>query len=406
MKIIKTVRGILLSITFAALCVFVYSFYTVPDEICTAPNEEIEISSIYSLSLKQVEAKTENLKSMGTEGNYTVDVSIFNTIPVKSMNMRVSKRRYVVISGEIFGLRLFTKGVVIVSTSSVQTPDGEKNPAAKAGLKAGDVLIRVDEKEIVNCQQVIDLFSAVQNKTMTVVYVRDEKQYTTSLQLCCSTDGKYVGGLWIRDSAAGIGTMTFYDKNTSVYAGLGHGVCDADTGEILPLFQGDIVNACINGCYKGKSGEAGELCGSFSGGKFGNLCLNSKIGVYGFLDETDTNEPLTPVALGSEVKTGKAKVLSTVDDSGPQYYDAEIEKIDSADSEYRNLVIRITDKRLIEKTGGIVQGMSGSPIIQNGMLVGAVTHVFINDPHRGYGIFAEHMLTQAQTLSDSLAMAS
>ena len=401
MKILRSLKYVLLSLTTVALITLIYSFYTVPDEIRTVPNEEIEMGSIYSLSLAQQDVSEKELRSISSEGNYEVNVSLFNAIPVKSMNMTVSKRQYVVVSGEIFGLRLFTKGVVIVSTSTVDTKDGTKNPASQAGLQAGDVIISVNSQAVTSCKQVSEIFAKYDGNPFEIVFARNGKEYTTKFDLCFSkTENKYVGGLWIRDSAAGIGTMTFYDKNTGIYAGLGHGVCDVDTNSILPLYDGDIVKASINGCYKGKSGEAGELCGTFSGGTLGSLCVNCNKGVYGYLSDIASSAKETPVALSDEVQTGSAEIIATVDSSGPEHYSIEIEKVNSSDSSYRNLVIKITDERLIDKTGGIVQGMSGSPIIQNGMLVGAVTHVFINDPLHGYGILAENMIATSQSLAE------
>ena len=200
--------------------------------------------------------------------------------------------------------------------------------------------------------------------------------------------------------------MTFYDAERKTFAALGHGVCDVDTGEILPVFEGDIVNAKVNGCYKGQKGKAGELCGVFSSESKGDLYINCTCGVYGVLDEIPKTDILYPVAFKDEVKKGRAQILSTVDEKGPQMYDIEITKISYENSEDKNLVIKITDEDLLSKTGGIVQGMSGSPIIQNGMLVGAVTHVFIGDPTQGYAIFSRTMLQRMRSADESIQKAS
>ena len=210
-------------------------------------------------------------------------------------------------------------------------------------------------------------------------------------------DSKFKAGLWVRDSSAGIGTVTFYDRKNGIFAGLGHAVCDVDTGEELPISGGDAVNAAVKGCYKGKDGSPGELCGVFAPGEIGELYENCGIGVYGAFSELPKTGEM-PVAIVDEVKTGKAQIISTVDADGPQYYDIEITKIYTKSGQ-RNMIIEVRDKRLIEKTGGIVQGMSGSPIVQNGMLVGAVTHVFINDPLKGYAIFAQTMAEEAERIS-------
>lgn len=396
-KFVKFFKYTLLSIVTLCLCFLVYSFFALPDEIYKVPDEKININSIYSLDLVTEEVSENDVKRLRSVGNYKVNVSFLNAIPIKSVNMTVTERKYVVVSGEIFGLRLFTNGVLVVSTDEVESENGKVNPAENAGIKVGDVLISINGEKITSCLQVSDIFASNAAKTMEIEYQRNETLYKTSYNLAYSkSQGKYIAGLWIRDSAAGIGTMTFYDSETGVYGGLGHGVCDVDTGSILPLYNGDIVKAKISGCYKGKSGEAGELCGTFIGGRIGSLNINLNCGVYGILDSADKNQTLTPVALSSEIKTGKAYIYSTVDSSGVKIYEAEIEKLDLKDSQNRNMIIKITDKELLEKTGGIVQGMSGSPIVQNGMLVGAVTHVFVNDSTRGYGIFIGNMLQKLQ----------
>nr|MDE5620074.1 SpoIVB peptidase [Ruminococcus sp.] len=204
--------------------------------------------------------------------------------------------------------------------------------------------------------------------------------------------------MWVRDSIAGIGTMTFFNKTTGEFAGLGHPVCDSDTGELVPIYSGEAVPVEITDAKKGSKGIPGELHGQFMyGGSFGILNRNNSCGVYGMLSESavqalSVNCEQYKMGYRQDVKTGEAEILTTVSGDIPQKYKIEIEKIDynSAEST-KNMVIRITDKELLDRTGGIVQGMSGSPIIQDGKLIGAVTHVFVSDPTKGYAIFAENM---------------
>ncbi len=215
-------------------------------------------------------------------------------------------------------------------------------------------------------------------------------------------DGVYHAGLWVRDSSAGIGTVSFYEPNSRVFGGLGHAVCDVDTGEILPLQSGEMADVKITGYTKGKAGDPGELCGSFEPkGKIGELKINSQTGLFGIMDTLPSaHENALPVALRQEAEEGKATILSTIDGKKPQEYDIIIEKVDySVQTPTKNLQIKIIDENLLKTTGGIVQGMSGSPIIQNNRVVGAVTHVFVQDPTRGYGIFAENMLETAKNVN-------
>lgn len=388
-KTIKFFKLILISAVVLLLGLLVFGFFSIPDEFSTLDSGGMSIKAIYSLDpLEQDVAKR-----AATDEVINVRVSLFKAIPVKNSRVKIQKRRYVVPSGEIFGLRLYTKGVVVVSVDKVDTESGACCPAQDAGIEKGDVILSINSSVVKDHTQVARQIAESNGAALRVVFERNGQSFETSFTPAfSSSQGKYIGGLWIRDSAAGIGTLTFYEKSTGAYGGLGHAICDVDTGKVLPLSEGDIVEATINGCKKGKSGEAGELCGSFTGEPFGELYANTDFGVFGVLKNANQEKNELPVAVKSEVKTGKAEIISTVDGGGPGYYEIEIEKISAENGENRNMVIRITDKRLLEKTGGIVQGMSGSPIIQNKKLVGAVTHVFVNDPSRGYAILAENMI--------------
>ena len=214
-----------------------------------------------------------------------------------------------------------------------------------------------------------------------------------------ASDEVYRCGIWVRDSSAGIGTVTFYDPSTGVFGGLGHAVCDVDTGGVMPLAEGQVVPVSIHGVQKGEAGTPGELQGSFlTTLSCGELRKNTETGVYGVLNRNPAaGREAIPICLRQEVKEGPVQILTTISGTEPALYDAVIEKVSLGDhTPTKNLILRITDPELLSKTGGIVQGMSGSPILQDGKLAGAVTHVFVNDPTRGYGIFAENMLDAAR----------
>ena len=392
-KIIKSISVLLISFCTLLMSVVVYGYYTVPDDIFTLDVRDIDVG-FYTCTLPQ--NQNQQSKTVSTVGEYKVNISLFNKIPVKSSKLTVSDRKYVVPSGDIIGLRMFTEGVMIVATDSVDSRKGSVNPSKSAGLEIGDVIMLIDGVKIESSAQVDALVATSQGKTLNLGYTRDGNYFTTTITPSYSeSEERYKTGLWIRDSAAGIGTMTFYEKSTGFFACLGHAVCDIDTGEVLPLSDGDIVDAVISGCVKGKAGQAGELCGNFRSNSLGSVFINNSCGVFGYLNSANRSEKEIPIALKSEIKTGSAQIISTVESGCKAYYDIEIEKLSPDDKNDRNMIIRIKDAELIEKTGGIVQGMSGSPIIQDGRLVGAVTHVFLNDPTRGYGIFAETMLRSA-----------
>lgn len=398
-KGIKFIKNLIIAVTVITLFLVVYGFYTVPDEIYGISGENIRVNNLYTVTYPEGDLK-KDVSTAENKSRYNVKVNLFNAIPIKNSSLTVSDRHYVVPSGEIFGLRLFTEGILIIKTESVDTATGNVSPCDMAGLKKGDVILKVDGKDTLSSNALSEILSKGDKTEFKIEYERNGKRYSTVLNTYYSvSQGKYKAGMWIRDSAAGIGTMTFYDPMTGAFAGLGHGVCDVDTGEMLPFSDGDIVSARITGCYKGEKGKAGELCGVFSYETVGVLLSNNQKGVYGILSNTSSENKAIPIALNYEVKEGKAEIISTVDESGPCRYDVEISKINTSSAENKNMVIKITDEKLIEKTGGIVQGMSGSPIIQDGKLVGAVTHVLVNDPTKGYGIFAETMIEKMSELT-------
>lgn len=370
------------------LLLLVYGFVTVPDAM-TRAQTDTPARSIYTLTPMTVRFAADDR----SKTEYDALVKLFASIPVKHTRLTVSERRQVAVGGEIFGLRLYTSGVIVVSVEPVQTADGTAFPARQAGIRAGDIILTVDGEPVNSHAQFSALLADAQGKMLHLTYLRNGKESETTFEAAYSAVyDRYMAGLWVRDSAAGIGTLTFSMPQTGVYAGLGHAVCDVDTGEIMPLYNGDIVSATLHGVKKGTPGQAGELRGAFQGDRIGSLQLNEADGVYGILDTVDPAAALVPVALPQEVEQGEAQIVSTVDESGPRRFSVEIEKVMQNDSEGRNLIVHITDEALLRLTGGIVQGMSGSPVLQHGRLVGAVTHVFINDPTRGYAIFAQTML--------------
>ena len=335
--------------------------------------------------------------------SYQGRLMLYNLIPIKSVNISIVDQTCVVPCGTPFGIKLFTNGVVIVGLADIQTASGSFNPAARAGLKVGDVITEINGKTVNANREVAQTVENCGGKSMRFSIRRDGTQCEVTVQPVQSeTDGQYKAGLWVRDSTAGIGTLTFYDPTSRNFAGLGHGICDSDTGELMPLLSGDIVPVTINGVTKGLKGKPGELRGYFSDDEaMGSLIANVPSGVYGILKSAPQGKALK-VAMKQDVKVGDVKILTTVDGGAPRYYDAQIEKIDYRENiQSKNLVLHITDAGLITQTGGIVQGMSGSPIVQGDRLVGAVTHVFVNDPTRGYGVFAENMLTAAQAVASA-----
>lgn len=396
-KIIRFFAGMTAIMVFSVLGLTGYYQATIPDHYYVYQGEQLTINSLVSSSQPQQIIST---VSSNQSSGKSVQLDLFGIIPIKQTMVSEVNQTEVIPGGTPFGIKLLTQGVMVVGLNAIDSEDGLKNPAKDAGLKIGDVITAVNGQPVSSNKEISALVQQSNGAAITVTYTRGSESQTISIQPVISRVDKHPkAGIWVRDSSAGIGTVTFYDPNTQLFGGLGHPVCDVDTGMTLPISYGEMVSATINGINKGTIGTPGELIGVFTtNSPIGSVLLNTDCGVFGEMYEQPQGESV-PLALKQEVHTGKATILSTLDGTTPQEYEIEIEELNlNEKSVTRNMVIRVTDKTLLEKAGGIVQGMSGSPILQDGKLVGAVTHVFVNDPTKGYGIFAENMMSTALSL--------
>ncbi len=293
------------------------------------------------------------------------------------------------VGGMPFGIKFLTEGV-IVSGFNDEIPT---NPARAAGIRQNDVIVSVNGKKVLSAEALNEAIASNGQKTLSLSCTRDGKSYTASLTPA-KWDGGYSLGIYVRDSGAGIGTVTFISPENYSFGGLGHGICDSESGRLIPMQRGSVVDVKINGIVKGLVGAPGEVKGYFTSGKSGTLLGNTDCGVYGVFAGLPQSAKGTPKPLGlrNSVRSGKAYVYCMLDGTSVEKYEIEIEQIDRQATSNKCFSVKITDKRLLDKTGGIVQGMSGSPIVQDGKLIGAITHVLINDPTAGYGIFIENML--------------
>lgn len=331
----------------------------------------------------------------------SAQVKLFGIVPIKNVDMNVYGNIMLYPGGMPFGVKFFTNGLIVVGMADVDcdetsVPKMSKTPAYDAGIRIKDIILSVNGKDINSADEFIAAIEGSGGNPVDIKYKRGEEEFNTKITpSISSSDGKYKTGMWVRDSTAGIGTVTFINPKNNAFGGLGHGICDVDTGELMPLMRGVVVDVSISGITKGISGSPGELKGYFSSGKTGSLIGNRNSGVYGLLIQPPSNIPEggpLPIALSNDIKEGKAYIWCTIDTGNPQKYSVEINNIKRGSADNKCFVVTVTDPVLLEKTGGIVQGMSGSPIIQDGRIIGAVTHVLINDPTRGYGIFIENML--------------
>jgi len=317
-------------------------------------------------------------------------------LPVSAVSVKAGDK--LIVGGIPFGVKFMSEGIVVVGFSEIETAEGAKIPAYDAGIRINDIITHVNGQNVTSSLELLTMVEE-SGETVELTLMREGKREVVRFKPLYGDDGKRKTGMWIRDTTAGIGTVTYIDPETCEFGGLGHGICDTQTGEILKMDRGTVVDVQISGITRGKSGSPGELKGYFSSNKSGVLLENTPCGVYGVFSKLpDCLCDRNPVDIAGrqEVKDGDAVIRCTLGDGEPCEYCIRIENINYDSRDNRSFTVVVTDDALIEKTGGIVQGMSGSPILQNGKLVGAITHVLINDPEKGYGIFIENMLDAAE----------
>lgn len=382
----------------AALVALGWLYACLPDHIYIEPEQQLTLPR-YAWVQPLTPRGSSSVASTRAAGSYQTTLALGGWLPIKTVRTEVTARKSVTVCGTPFGVKMFSEGALIVGFSDINISGGTANPAKDAGLRMGDRVICIGDTTTENNDAVKATLEASGGAALNVVYVRDGEQLMTTLTpVWDAAEAQWRAGMWVRDSSAGVGTLTFADEENGVFAGLGHPISDSDTGESVALRSGEIVPCEIIGCTAGTVGSPGELKGRFlSSHAIGTIKLNSQNGVYG-TTRTSFEGRSMEVAFAQEVVQGEAEILVTISGQTARTYRVMIERVSDADPN-RNMVIHVIDDELLAQTGGIVQGMSGSPIIQNGRLAGAVTHVLVNDPTRGYGIFAQTMLEQAETLA-------
>ncbi|RPF55676.1 SpoIVB peptidase [Aquisalibacillus elongatus] len=310
----------------------------------------------------------------------------------------------VIPGGQSIGVKLHTSGVIVVGFSPVETDQGKVSSAEEAGVKVGDIILQLNGDKVNNMNDFVQEMKTLEKKKDPIQLLIKREQHIFPLSIQPTLDEEdeaYRLGLFIRDATAGIGTLTFFDPKSKKYGALGHVIMDQQTKKPIDIYNGKIVTSDITSINKGKNGSPGEKKARFSmdDDSLGTIQRNSDYGIFGKINDEsfiDHNQKPLPVAKANEVKEGKAEILTVVEEEQVKKFDVEIiSSVPSKNPETKGMVIKVTDQELLDKTGGIVQGMSGSPIIQDGKIVGAVTHVFLNDPTSGYGVHVEWMLNEA-----------
>lgn len=400
---LKKISIIFLIVVCAVLLAYsAVEYINIPERFTVIDDEPINDGKIFSA---EIEAGDTGILKNGVyqstqkkEGTYSADVKMFGILNVKKVEVDVIKNKKVIACGNSIGVKLYTDGVLVVELTDVETKDNKKiSPAKNAGIKEGDFIKKLNGEKITNIQSLKEAIERAGEKEVKISYLRSGKMKDTVITPVISKDGGLLRlGMWVKDSTAGIGTMTYYDPQTKCFGALGHGI-SSEEGDVLSVLNGSVVKSSIIDVKKGKAGEPGELQGLFLSGnsKIGSIKKNIKYGIFGTV-ENDSNLPKDRefyIGTADKIKEGKAYILSNIADDGVKQYEIEIQKIMLYnENSTKGMVIKVTDENLIKMTGGIVQGMSGSPIIQDNLIVGAVTHVFVNDPTKGYGIFIETMI--------------
>lgn len=390
-RIFDSLLAIIFTIIFA---IIIWGNSYLPDSVITYNGESQPFSKVFTYTHKDnavlVDSQTatprrESLKLLGA-------------IPIKEVSVTDKQSQIVMVSGEVFGIKLYTDGVIVVGTQEVQTENGKKNPAQGAGIEVGDVIVSINNENVYTYDQVQSILGDNNGGSFNIKIKRgDRYREFTLTPVYSDREGCYKAGMWVRDSTAGIGTITFYNQNSGIFAALGHQINDVDTKEIMPMLEGEAVTATVKNIEKSTKGTTGSIECDFQTETIGRLLTNTTSGIYGAYARISENAKAYPVASAQQVEKGKATLISTIENGRPQEYDIEITRISyNENNKEKNMIIKITDPTLISKAGGIVQGMSGSPIIQNGNIVGALTHVIVGNPKKGYAIFAQSMLEEAE----------
>ena len=384
---------------------------TMPDTLHLTAGQwqELRLGHLLTLTTQQGAAavsasEDETLRQQGgvsvqcdAAGVSELMLSLLGIIPLKKVEVQVSPEKKLIPGGMAIGVALHTSGVLVVGTSDLS--GGEAGPARVGGILPGDLIRKVRDVDLTSSAQFSLLVAEAGEEALPLTLERNgETLHVTVTPRMDATTGTARLGMWVRDSTAGVGTLSFYDPDNGTYAALGHAITDGDTGQVLTVEQGQILKAEVVSVQKGQKGVPGELKGSFlrEGVVLGDITRNNMLGIYGHLDTAPVNSLYPeglPIGLRSGVHTGPATILSTVDGEGIKEYAVEITRVNPQTAPApKSMVLRVTDPELLAKTGGIVQGMSGSPILQDGRIIGAVTHVFVGNPEQGYGLYIDWML--------------
>lgn len=383
------------------ILVYASNITQLPSRIFLLNGENIQLKRVFGVEFKRKNKEVQETWQDKNLETTKMDVMLFGNIKVKEIAVTTYPRIKVIPTGNLIGLKLYTNGALVIGTTEVKNIENKiEKPYESINIKEGDTILEVDHQEIDSTQTLQKIVNESNGRDIEIKYARAGETYTANIKPANTAKDEYKLGLWIRDSASGVGTMAFYEPESKKFAALGHGISDGDTGELLDIQTGELVNSKIVSVSKGRKGIPGEIKGSIAKqATIGTVMQNTNFGIFGSLNENIiTNNKYSAgleIALRDEIELGEATILSTVNNNDTQEYKVEITSIDSENnSNNKSMQIKITDEKLLNNTGGIICGMSGSPIIQNNKIVGALTNVLVSDPQIGYGVFADIMIKE------------
>ncbi len=392
----KKIKNSVIIIFLFILYSYIANITLIPSEITLLKGESFKIRRMYGLEVM------ETASTSSTNVNTThIAFRLFGKLKIKDINVNILENKEVVPIGKIIGLKLYTNGVLIVGMSEIENMNHEIiKPYENVNVQEGDTIIKINEEEIDDIETLKKVVNNSKGENLSLTLVRDGTVLTSNITPTATRENEYKLGLWVKDAATGVGTITFYEKDTQEFVALGHGIADGDTNKLIDIDSGEIVTSKVLSIKKGEEGNPGEIKGTILNQQtIGNVEKNTPFGIYGKLTNLtslniDTSRAYK-VALRNDIQLGKATVICSLENNVPEEYAIEIEKIyPQNNSDNKSMLIKVTDNRLLEKTGGIIRGLSGAPIIQNGKFIGAVTNVLVSNPQIGYAIFGDLMVKQ------------
>ena len=413
----NNLKKILIILMSFIIYVYVCNITFLPSNIIIFQGEDINLRTLAGISIR----KNEDIKMKSVEasndietsnsinassGSYEINLDLFGAIPVKEINVNVIEKTKVVPCGELIGVKMYSKGALVVGFSEVEGMDNKiYKPYESLDIKEGDTILEINETEISSTDELINQVNKAGGNEIKIKYSRANEIKNGTILPVKNSSGEYKIGIWVRDATAGVGTLTFVEPSTGNFAALGHGIVDIDTGGIFNIANGQLVGSRLISIKKGEKNDPGEIRGIVNSAEIiGDISKNTNYGVFGKVSKLNDNEyddnMEYEVALRSEIKEGEAEIICELENDIKRSYKIKIEKVYTSNNyDNKSMLIKIVDDRLIDKTGGIIQGMSGSPIIQNGKFIGAVTNVLVSDPTTGYAIFGDLMVKQMKSSS-------